>query len=83
MDAMTYSAARAKLATTMDRVCESHETVIITRQGAPSVVMMSLEDYNSIEETAYLLGSRTNAKRLMDSIRNIEAGQGAERTLVE
>ena len=52
MDAISYSTARANLAKTMDRVCENHEVVIITRQSGPSVVMISLDDYNAIEETA-------------------------------
>ena len=51
--AITYSEARQNLAETMNRVCDHHEPVIITRQKSPSVVMMSLEDYNSIMETAY------------------------------
>jgi antitoxin YefM len=83
VDAITYSAARANLAKTMDRVCDDHETVIITRQGGPSVVMISLEDYNSIEETAYLLKPKGNAERLMSSLRRLESGQGQERALVE
>ena len=50
--AITYSEARQNLAETMSRVCDHHEPVIITRQKSPSVVMMSLEDYNSIMETS-------------------------------
>ena len=53
MDALTYSAARANLAHTMDRVCNDHEPLIITRNGEQAVVMLSLEDYNALEETAY------------------------------
>lgn len=55
MDAITYTAARANLASTMDRVCEDHEPLIITRNGEQSVVMFSLDDYKALEETAYLL----------------------------
>ncbi|MFC0678009.1 type II toxin-antitoxin system Phd/YefM family antitoxin [Lysobacter korlensis] len=83
MDAITYSAARANLADTMDRVCEDHEPIIITRNGQQAVVMLSLEDYNAMEETAYLLRSPKNAKRLMDSIAELEAGKGRERKLAE
>ena len=83
MDAITYSAARAKLAATMDRVCEDHEPIIITRNGQQAVVMMSLEDYNAMEETAYLLRSPKNAKRLVEAIAALEGGQGAERKLAE
>jgi antitoxin YefM len=82
MDAITYTAARANLADTMDKVCEDHEPVIITRNGSEqAVVMMSLEDYKALEETAYLLRSPKNARRLFESIANLEAGQGTERKL--
>ena len=83
MDAITYSAARANLADTMDRVCEDHEPVIITRNGQRSVVMLSLDDYNAMEETAYLLRSPRNAKRLVDAIAELESGRGHERKLAE
>lgn len=82
MDAITYTAARANLADTMDKVCEDHEPVIITRNGSEqAVVMMSLEDYKALEETAYLLRSPKNARRLFESIASLEAGQGTERKL--
>jgi antitoxin YefM len=83
MDSISYTAARANLAKTMDEVCESHEPVIITRNGQESVVMLSLEDYNSLEETAYLLRSPNNAKRLLEAIAELEAGHGTERELIE
>lgn len=57
MDAITYSAARANLASTMDRVCSNHEALIITRGGQQSVVMSSLEDFQALQETAYLLAA--------------------------
>lgn len=82
MDSITYTTVRANLAATMDRVCENHEPVIITR-NEQSVVMMSLEDYNSIEETAYLLRSPKNAMRLLESIAEIEGGKGKVRKLLE
>lgn len=83
MDAITYSAARANLAGTMDRVCEDHEPIIITRNGQQAVVMLSLDDYNAMEETAYLLRSPRNARRLVDAIAELEAGKGRERKLAE
>jgi antitoxin YefM len=83
MDAITYSAARANLAKTMDRVCNDHEPIIVTRNGEQSVVMLSLEDYKALEETAYLLRSPANAKRLLASIGELAAGQGVERALAE
>ena len=82
MDAITYSAARANLAKTIDRVCENHEPLIITRNGAQqSVVMLSLADYQALEETAYLLRSPANAKRLLSATAQLASGQGVERKL--
>ena len=83
MDAITYTAARANLASTMDRVCDDHEALIITRNGQPSVVMLSLDDYKSLEETAYLLRSPANAKRLLAAVEDLGSGRGKERKLVE
>lgn len=65
MDAVTYSFARANLASTMNRVCNDHEALIITRNGDQSVVMLSLEDYNALTETTYLLRNPANTKRLL------------------
>jgi len=83
MDAISYSTARAKLATTMDRVCEDHEPIIITRNGQQSVVMLSLEDFTALEETSYLLRSPANAKRLLTAIEQLSAGKGTEQKLAE
>lgn len=83
MDAISYSTARAKLASTMDRVCEDHEPIIITRKGQQSVVMLSLEDFTALEETSYLLRSPANAKRLLTAIEQLSADQGTERKLAE
>jgi antitoxin YefM len=81
MDTITYSAARASLAKTMDRVCEDHEPLIITRNGEQSVVMMSLEDFKALEETAYLLRSPANARRLLAAAGTLTAGKGKSREL--
>jgi antitoxin YefM len=83
MDAITYSAARANLASTMDRVCNDHEALIITRNGEQSVVMLSLEDFQALEETAYLLRSPANAKRLLAAAAQLAAGKGTERELAQ
>lgn len=83
MDAITYTAARANLARTMDRVCDDHEPIIITRNSDQSVVMLSLDDYSALEETAYLLRSPANARRLLESIAELEQGGGTERALAE
>ena len=61
------------------KVCNDHAPVIITRKSESPVVMISLEDYQAMEETAYLLRSPANARRLLESIVELEAGNGAER----
>ena len=83
MDAITYSSARANLATTMDRVCNDHEALIITRNGEQSVVMLSLEDFQTLEETAYLLRNPANARRLLSAVGQLSTGKGVPRELAE
>lgn len=83
MDAITYTAARTNLAKTMDQVCEDHSPVIITRNKSQSVVLISLEDYEALQETAYLLRVPGNARRLLESIVELEQGEGQERELLE
>jgi antitoxin YefM len=83
MNAVTYSQARSNLANTMDKVCDDHSPIIITRKSQRSVVMISLEDYQALEETAYLLRSPKNARRLLESIVQLESGGGTERELME
>jgi antitoxin YefM len=83
VDAISYTTARANLAQTMKRVCADHEPLIITRNGEPSVVMLSLDDFKALEETAYLLRSPNNARRLMDAIDSLTAGGGQEHALAE
>lgn len=83
MDAITYSAARANLASTMDRVCNDHEALIITRNGEQSVVMLSLEDFQALEETAYLLRSPANARRLLAATAKLSTGKGVEKELAK
>lgn len=83
MNAITYTAARENLAATMDKVCDDREPVIITRNRDQAVVMVSLEDYKALDETAYLTRSPKNAKRLLASIRQLESGKGKVRRLKE
>jgi antitoxin YefM len=83
MDAITYTTARQNLAKTMDKVCEDHAPVIVTRKSTNSVVIMSLEDYEALQETAYLLRSPKNARRLIESIAQLEKDQGTQRDLTE
>jgi len=83
MDAISYTAVRANLAKTMANVCNDHAPIIITRKSESPVVMMSLEDYNAMEETTYLLRSPANAKQLLDAIAELEVGNGIEQELIE
>ena len=73
MEIISYTAARAKLAKTMDRVNEDHAPVLITRQRGKPVVLMSLDEYNAMAETDYLLRSPANAKRLHEAKAEVEA----------
>lgn len=77
MQTLTYRAARTALVETMDHVINDHEPVTITRSGQKAVVMMSLEDYQSIEETAYLMRSPANAARLAAAMVELDAGGGS------
>ena len=81
MRAISYTHAREKLAKTMEQVCDDHTPLIITRRNERSVVMLSLEDYEALEETAYLLRSPKNARRLLESIAELQSGGGQERAL--
>jgi antitoxin YefM len=83
MTAISYTAARENLASTMDQVCDDHDPVIITRNRDQAVVMLSLEDFEALQETAYLLRSPANAKRLIDSIEALNKGTGIKKTLSE
>ena len=83
MKALSYTAARKNLAKTMEQVCQDHSPVIITRKTNDSVVLMSLDDYTALQETAYLLRSPENTRRLIESITQLKNGKGHERELVE
>jgi len=83
MKAITYTAARQNLAKTMEEVCQDHAPIIVTRKRSDPVVIMSLEDYSALEETAYLLRSPKNTRRLIESIVQLEEGKGTERDLIE
>ncbi len=83
MRAITYTSARNNLASTMKKVCEDHDPIIVTRKNNEAVILMSLEDYESLTETAYLMQSPKNAKRLIASIEELNAGNGQEREMLE
>lgn len=82
MNVITFSDARASLKTVMDDVCRDHNPTVVTRVSGEHVVMMSLADFNSMEETMYLLSSPKNADRLMESIAQLKAGRVHTRELI-
>ena len=83
MKVITYTAARQNLAKTMKEVCQDHSPVTVTRKKNDSVIIMSLEDYAALEETAYLLRPPKNTRRLIESIVQLDDGNGIEREIVE
>ena len=83
MQAVAYSQVKDRWVELMDRVADDRAPVVITRDEAPSVVLMSLDEYELFEETAYLLRSPKNARRLLESIAELEQGGGQARELAE
>ena len=83
MDTMSYSAFRAHLAGTLDKVNDDHKPILITRQNGKPAVVMSLEDFQAYEETAYLMASPKNAERLSQAIAEVEAGRTVQHGLIE
>lgn len=83
MDVISYSDTRAHLKEVMDRVVEDRAPVVISRQKAESVVMISLADWNAIEETMHLLSSTNNATRLKSAIGQLDAAKGQARELIQ
>ncbi|MDE9465809.1 YoeB-YefM toxin-antitoxin system antitoxin YefM [Xenorhabdus bovienii] len=81
MKVLTYSEARQKLSETMISVVNDCSPAIITRKNGESCVLMSLSDYESLQETAYLMRPTNNANRLMDSIAELRAGKGKAKEL--
>jgi antitoxin YefM len=83
MKTMSYTESRARYAEVLDSVVNDREEVVITRAGHEPAVIVSLDDYESLKETAYLLRSPANARRLLASIDELEAGGGAEKELLD
>jgi antitoxin YefM len=83
MRTMSYTESRARYAETLDSVVNDREEVIITRAGHDAVVMVALDDYESLKETAYLLRNPENARRLLASIDQLENGGGTVQELAE
>ena len=83
MEIVTYSETRANLKAVLDRVVDDCVPIVITRQRGKPVVMISMDDWNSTQETRYLLSTPNNAKRLLDAIEGMNAGQGEEHELID
>jgi antitoxin YefM len=83
MKTMSYTESRARYAEVLDSVTDDREGVVITRAGHEPVVIVSLADYESLRETAYLMRSPANARRLLDAMERLEAGRGQTRELLE
>ncbi|MFD9236885.1 type II toxin-antitoxin system Phd/YefM family antitoxin [[Kitasatospora] papulosa] len=83
MRTMTYTESRARYAETLDALIDDREEVIVTRAGHDPVVIVALDEYESLKETAYLLRSPENARRLLASIDRLESGGGTVRELAE
>ena len=83
MDAVNYSDLRRNLKLYMDRVYEEREPLIVTRKNNGNVVVMSVDQYNSLVETSYHLGTKTNARHLLESLGDARAGRTEEHDLVD
>lgn len=83
METISYSAFRSALASVLDKVNDDHKPVLITRQNGKPAVVISLEDFQAYEETAYLMASPKNAERLNQAIAEVEAGKTLQRELIE
>ncbi|WP_353943915.1 type II toxin-antitoxin system prevent-host-death family antitoxin [Streptomyces sp. HUAS MG91] len=83
MRTMTYTESRAKYAETLNAVVDDREEVIVTRAGREPVVIVALDEYESLKETAYLLRSPENARRILAAIEDLENGGGTVRELLD
>jgi len=83
MNAVNYSDLRRNLKSYMDKVYEEREPLIVTRKNNENVVVMSIDQYNSLLETNYLLGTEANAQHLLESLRDARAGRTEEHELVD
>ncbi len=81
MKTVNYSELRSQLKLNLDMVCEDHETLIVHRPGGKSVVLMSLDEYNSQKETEYLMSSEKNVEHLTESINQLKNGETINVTL--
>ena len=83
MDTISYTSFRTNLANMLDKVNRNHKPIMVTRQNGKPAIVMSVEDFSSYEETAYLMASPKNAKRLNKAIAQIEAGESTRHEIIE
>lgn len=83
MKTLSYTESRARYAEVLDSVVDDREEVVITRAGHDPVVIVSLADYEALKETAYLMRSPANARRLLDAMERLEAGRGEHHDLID
>jgi len=80
---LSYTESRARYAEVLDSVVNDREEVVITRAGHDPVVIVSLADFESLRETAYLMRSPANARRLLDAMERLEGGSGEQHDLLD
>ena len=83
MDAVSYSDLRQNLKSYMDKVYIDHDLLIITRKNNENVILLSVDEYNSLVETSYLIGNEANAEHLRKSIQQYEKGKAKKRELLK
>lgn len=83
MKTMSYTESRARYAEVLDSVVDDREEVVITRAGHEPVVIVSLADFESLRETAYLMRSPANARRLLDAMERLESGEGVVHDVID
>ena len=83
MDAVSYSDLRQNLKSYMDKVYQDNDPLIITRKNNENLILISIEEYNSLIETSYLLGNEANAEHLKKSISQYTAGKAKKRELIK
>ncbi len=81
MSTITYSTARDHLAEVWDKTVSTREPVVVSRRGTESIVMLPLEEWEGLQETAHLLRSSANARRLLAALNRLEKGEGATLSL--
>lgn len=83
MVTQSFTSVRKNFAETIDQVQDDQAPIFITRNGEAAAVLVSVDEYSALQETAYLLASPTNARRLLEAIEQLESGGGTERELIE